>query len=132
MNNKFAKFVPYICFLGCIIFIITGCMNFKKQKTYPTTTAVIKDITVDDTVTDRSGYIVHVEYTVEGESHEAILDTYSSNMRIGDEVSVLYDLTNPAQVSKAGMMSVYIQFGFSLVCIAAGVISLKQQRESEQ
>jgi len=131
--KKWNKFIPYICFLGCIIFIAVGYMNYKKQTTYPKTTATIQDITIDETVASESAsHIVYVEYDLKGTPHKALLDSYDSTMRIGDEIEVLYDETNPSRVSKAGMMSVYIQLGFAGVCLVGGVGYLKKQRKNEE
>ena len=67
-------------------------------------------------------YTVYVDYEVNGQKYSsAVYPAYSSSMKQGSEVEILYDPANPSDIEAPGSASVpYVLLGAGIVAMLVG------------
>ena len=115
--------VPVLFIAAGIFLIVMGVKTTHYHKVYKETTATIANIyRVDEG--DDYHYDVFVKYTVDGKSYDSELGSYSSDMREGQEVSILYDSADPLAIIPAGKGQVIYFFAAGVVCILLGAVAV--------
>jgi len=123
MNKIFKTLAPVILLAAVVLFTVLGIQDIKAQKTYTETTGVITSITEEQGAdADKTDYHVWVSYTVDGESYQSELGSYSSSMKKGDEVAIRYNPENPNDIVQAGVLGVILMFGMAGIALIACVV----------
>lgn len=105
-----------------VIMIVASVCTFVAEKKFEakaeTTTAVITEI---DTYTTGSGddrtthHDVYVEYRVDRQVYNGMLNTYTSSMYEGKEIEVMYDPENPGNVRVSNYIAPIILIFMGLI-----------------
>ena len=119
------RFIPIIVSLMLVVFGVIGI--FAPEKDYKTAIGRIVAIedywdSIDDTIT----YEVYIDYKANGKNfNHAYYPSYDSSMKIGDEVTVLYDPYDPLLIQAPGHEKIpYIVGGVGLVATVIFAIDL--------
>lgn len=114
---KVLALVLAVVALGAGVYI-----SFFQSAGFQKTTATIVSIKEDpnyvpdpQTENDKQ-YIVTIKYTVDGKDYTGVLDSYSSDYKVGKEVEVRYDPKNPGTVHSSPF------FGYVLTAIGGAVL----------
>lgn len=118
MKNK--RNAAVLVFIIGIIAIVFGIITLVQQKTFISTTGMVKSMdyevdTSDDTIDDR--FIYTVEFNVEGKDYEGKLTHNSDDLEIGQAVEIKYNPENPSSITEPGN-------GFSIYLLILGPILL--------
>lgn len=110
--------VSLILFIVTVILLVSA--NSKKKDSYECT-GIIVDFYKSNTLADFNSsrtYTISpiVSYSVDGKTYEFIGSFYSTNMKVGQEVKVLYNKDNPADAA--------VFSGLNLAPIITGLIAL--------
>jgi len=126
MKSRLGKLLTSIIVIAAgIMFIVMGIKTNQNRKAYQPVTGVISQIVTTVGTSDNSDdHRVFVKYTVDGTEYEEELGEYSSSMREGNEIDLLYDPEYPKAIQKAGMTAILIQIGFGALAIVAGIAFL--------
>ena len=116
--------------LSVIVLIAGVYMTFFQSRGFVKTTASIIDVRLDSSG-DSSVYFPTVEYTVDGNTYTAELDTGSGSYKVGKTISVLYDPNNPAVAHDGGGFGLYLMIA-SAVILAVIVFSTIKEKQGQQ
>lgn len=127
--RKIEKFSFYASLLLVgILFVVVGCVIMSMPKVeYMTTEGVIERIEIDHTTSSDEEYSVYVTYTDNtGVEHKSIrYPSYSSGMKKGKTVKVLFDPASPEHIqAPGGELVIYIVTIVGVIAIAVAVISI--------
>ena len=114
--------------LALIVLIVGVYMTFFQSRGFVKATAVITDVRMDSTG-ESTVYYPTVEYTVNGKTYTAELDTASSSYRIGQAISVLYDPGNPSVVHDGSGFGLYLMIAGAVI-LAVVVFSAIREKQS--
>ena len=114
--------------LAVIVLIVGVYMTFFQSRGFVKATAVITDVRMDSTG-ESTVYYPTVEYTVNGKTYTAELDTASSSYRIGQAISVLYDPGNPSVVHDGSGFGLYLMIAGAVI-LAVVVFSAIREKQS--
>ncbi|MBR4576979.1 MAG: DUF3592 domain-containing protein [Clostridia bacterium] len=114
--------------LALIVLIVGVYMTFFQSRGFVKTTAVITDVRMDSTG-ESTVYYPTVEYTVNGKTYTAELDTASSSYRSGQAISVLYDPGNPSVVHDGSGFGLYLMIAGAVI-LAVVVFSAIREKQS--
>ena len=114
--------------LALIVLIVGVYMTFFQSRGFVKTTAVITDVRMDSTG-ESTVYYPTVEYTVNGKTYTAELDTASSSYRIRQVISVLYDPGNPSVVHDGSGFGLYLMIAGAVI-LAVVVFSAIREKQS--
>ena len=133
MRKIFSILFPIVAIAAGIVVIVLGVNHMNSKKLYDaSTTGVIVRIERDWTGTDADGYdlydyTVYVDYVIDGKKYENVkYPTYDSSMQKGDEVEILYQTANPANIAEgnlSGNATIMIVMGvvFALMGVGLGI-----------
>ena len=133
MRKIFSILFPIVAIAAGIVVIVLGVNHMNSKKLYDaSTTGVIVGIERDWTGTDADGYdlydyTVYVDYVIDGKKYENVkYPTYDSSMQKGDEVEILYQTANPANIAEgnlSGNATIMIVMGvvFALMGVGLGI-----------
>ncbi len=134
MKRIFNIVFPIIMVVAAVVVIVFGVKKMASKKLYDaSTTAVITGIEREWTGTDEDGfdqyeYHVYINYEVDGKKYEnKEYPGYSSSMKQGDELTILYKTSNPeefAEENVTGNGIIMIVFGVVFIVLAV-VVALK-------
>jgi hypothetical protein len=82
-----------------------------------------------DSTSESTVYYPTVEYTVNGKTYTAELDTASRSYRIGQAISVLYDPGNPSAVHDGSGFGLYLMIAGAVI-LAVVVFSATREKQS--
>jgi len=97
-------------FAGMLAVIVLAAgiyMTFFQSGGFVKTTARITGLRMDSSGESTVWYPA-VEYTVDGKTYTAELDTASGSYRVGQTISVLYDPGNPSSVHDGSGFGIYL------------------------
>ncbi len=122
--NRILKFVfPIVMAVFAVILIVAGVKKLQSRRLYDASTkAVIVGIEREWTGTDEDGfdtydYKVYVDYEVDGKKYEnREYPGYSSSMKKGDELEILYQSSNPENFAEKNVT------GNSVIMIVIGAV----------
>ena len=114
--------------LALIVLIVGVYMTFFQSRGFVKATAVITDVRMDSTG-ESTVYYPTVEYTVNGKTYTAELDTASSSYRSGQAISVLYDPGNPSVVHDGSGFGLYLMIAGAVI-LAVVVFSAIREKQS--
>ena len=114
--------------LALIVLIVGVYMTFFQSRGFVKATAVITDVRMDSTG-ESTVYYPTVEYTVNGKTYTAELDTASRSYRIGQAISVLYDPGNPSVVHDGSGFGLYLMIAGAVI-LAVVVFSAIREKQS--
>ena len=128
--KKLISFIfPIVMIAFGVIAIVSGAHKLQTKNSYDgSVTAVITGIDREWAGTDSDGfdeydYHVYIEYEINGKKYENVeYPGYSSSMKKGDTVEILYDSTFPERISEkniTGNAVLFIIIG--VVLILAGI-----------
>ncbi|MBQ9544937.1 MAG: DUF3592 domain-containing protein [Clostridia bacterium] len=103
----------------------------KYVETKATITKIDKTETYDDDApgNSRVDYAITVEYTVDGKTYVSQLKENPSEFSEGMELTVVYNVDDPNEVTLPGVGGAYIMIGLGVIgIIASGVLVLKRLR----
>ena len=109
--------------LGVVVIIAGIYINFFQTKGFEKTKATITTIEEKEaefpTDSDREiEHVVTVEYSVNGNEYEEVLDFYSPTFREGSVVEVLYNPANPSEIhSNSPFRIIILIIGIAIVLI---------------
>ena len=127
MNRKlsliFGTLISLII-LGLSLFSIFG-----PKKEYLKTTGIITNFRLEHSATDDITYKTIINYSVDGIEYKDVeYGSYNSSMKIGDEVTVLYNPINPTQIQAEGFEKVaYVTLPISIIGIMLCIIGFIKQ-----
>ena len=106
-----------IVFLGFSIFLLA-----QPKVEYLSTTGTIAEIREEYSGSEDIDHCVYVDYEVGGKKYEhAQFGSYSSSMKVGDSVTVLFNPENPEEIQAEGFEIIpYVVGGAGIVAILAG------------
>lgn len=125
MKTKVLAFItPVILIIGGLIFGGLGFLNLQQVQNYPEVQATVtrieqelsgagEDNDVDETV--------WVEYTVDGQKYEEVLQFSTTGNKVGDTITVRYNPENPKYVTGGKTMTSVIYIVLGAVFLAGGV-----------
>ncbi len=96
--------------LACLFFIIfcAVCLAQRSGITFAETEGVIVDIT-SDYIGEEQQHYVYVDYTADGiEYNNVRYNEYNAWMKIGDTVTVNYNVENPTQIESPSSTTWFI------------------------
>jgi len=118
MNKLMKALVPYILIAATVLFAYLGVDGIHVRNTYTAATADITGITSEyDFTAEKDIFHVMVRYTVDGAEYETELGSYTSGMRVGQEIKIMYDPSSPDRIVEAGYLGVVLCFGFSVLAL---------------
>ena len=133
MNKIFNIIFSVVMVVFGIIAIVSGVKKLQSKDLYDAAaTAVITGIEREWTGTDEDGfdeydYKVYVSYEVDGKKYENVeYPGYSSSMKQGDDIEILYQSAAPDQISEknvTGNAALFIVVGavLSLAGVFTGI-----------
>jgi len=125
MNRLARIIIGAACLLFGVLLTVGGIQMNRNRRTYQPVSGSISRIVLVDTDEDgASDYDVYVQYTVGDNDYESVLGEYSSSMREGDAIELIYDPADPCQVQKAGMGSILILMGCGAGAAVVGLVFL--------
>lgn len=123
-SNLRRLLVPIVFVLVGLIFVVVSIVVLCQPK--------VERLSVTGTIVRIEEYgqgedlahTVYVDYEVNGQKYSAAeYPSYSSSMKEGGEVEVLYDPADPADIEAPGSASVpYVLLGAGIVAILLGVV----------
>ncbi len=131
MRKILSIILPIVFVAAGIVMIVMGVNRLNSKKNYDaSTTGVIVGIEREWTGTDADGfdqydYTVYVDYEVDGKKYENVkYPTYDSSMQKGDEVEILYQSANPANIAEGNLSgNATFMIVFGVVVALIGVVS---------
>ena len=115
--------VPLISVLFGLCFAVLGVVSLCQPKTerLSATAAIVR---IDGGQHgEEIDYTVYVDYEVNGQKYSAAYPAYSSSMKVGDEVEVLYDPADPADITAPGSAAVpWVFLGAGIGVLLLGVV----------
>ncbi|MDO4418091.1 MAG: DUF3592 domain-containing protein [Eubacteriales bacterium] len=124
----------YFAIVMAVICIIAGVyLTFFHSAGYVKTEATVVSIVEEPGGggSDDSDYIVTVGYTVDGQSYQSVLDSYSPSYREGKTIDVLYNPDDPSVVHGADAMGIYALAVGIVILVIAAVSGVKTRRGLE-
>ena len=130
--NKIIKLIfPIVAIVFGVIAIVSGAHKLQSKHLYDaSTTAVITGIEREWSGTDEDGfdqydYHVYVNYEVDGKKYENMeYPGYSSSMKTGDELEILYQSSNPENFAEKNITgNAMIFLGVGIVLVLGGAIA---------
>ncbi len=130
--NKIIKLIfPIVAIVFGVIAIVSGAHKLQSKHLYDaSTTAVITGIEREWSGTDEDGfdqydYHVYVNYEVDGKKYENMeYPGYSSSMKNGDELEILYQSSNPENFAEKNITgNAMIFLGVGIVLVLGGAIA---------
>ena len=123
----FKKLLPLIIALVAgIVFIVTGCSNISQVKNFPEVNAVVTridtEITTDSDGTTTEDETVYVEYTVDDQTYNEVLQYAPGSVNENDEIVVRYNPEKPDYVTGATKNSGVVRIVVGAVLIVAGLL----------
>lgn len=113
---------------GVVLIVLSGRMKDKlNDPDMLRLTAVISDIRIEYDGDD-TNHTVYVDYELDGKSRTAQLDSYSSGMRIGNELEILVDPGDPSSAMTNSKTGYRVMLGFGIVSIVCGVMTILPKR----
>ena len=123
--DKILRYVfPIVLLIGGIMFTITGISKLIAVAQYPTATAIITDVEIEEGVGDESdSYTYFVKYSVEGTNYEGELDSNKMSYEVGKTVTIRYNPENPEKITSmsAGTAIFVTAFGALLLFVGIGI-----------
>lgn len=121
-------FMPFIiASIGFMCLSIYGI--FKPDVEYKTTTGIIVRIDEHyDPIDDSINYTPYIDYKVDKTEYKDVeYGAYNSSMKIGDEVKVYYEPTDPTSIQAEGYKKVpYITLAISIVFLIVSIVAAKK------
>jgi len=122
--------------LGMILIgIITVYNHFNFKKTAIETTAVIKDIQKSGSGRNKT-HTVYIEYTADGTVYNEVLGYYSSGMRVGKEITIMYDPANPKEITLESevrfLVIMLLALGGLFFAIGGGLITYRKRQDKHK
>ena len=106
-------------------------MTFFQSRGFVKTTARIIDVRLDSSG-ESSVYFPTVEYTVDGKTYTAELDTGSGSYRAGQTIPVLYDPNDPAVAHDGSGFGLYLMIAGGVILAVIIVSSLMEKKSQKQ
>ncbi len=123
MNKR--VLLTLLAILAGLVFVGFGVFNLIQQSKYIETTAVVSNVDYEyDYVDEETDVEITVRYTVDGKEYESILNSTSTNYKVGDTLKIKYDPKDPSKVINASKSYAFIAIGFGLLVIIICVFSL--------
>ena len=123
MNKR--VLLTLLAILAGLVFIGFGVFNLIQQGKYIETTAVVSNVDYEfDYVDEETDVEITVRYTVDGKEYESILNSTSTNYKVGDTLKIKYDPKDPSKVINASKSYAFIAIGFGLLVVIICVFSL--------
>ena len=136
--EKFEIGISFIIIALIILFagIIPNAYKIIERNmsdNYVLTKAEISDIHVNQITSTRVSHDVFVSFSVNEKDYKILLDTYVEGMKVGDEVEIYYDVTNPNNITLKWnqLMQLVLFFGLFLIFNFIGVILIKRRNIKE-
>ncbi|MBQ3277381.1 MAG: DUF3592 domain-containing protein [Oscillospiraceae bacterium] len=117
-----------------LIFLLIGAFVYDREqaqtKGYEKAVGVITGF-------QKSGYpgYPYVTYEASGKTYRTLLGFYSSTMKVGDEVKILYDPASPTHAIYGGMFSLFLPLMFmglgGFFALLGGIFLLLRRRLRE-
>ena len=129
LYKKGIPVLPFIIGLALVVFSLISIFGPKTD--YSETTGTIVDIEEEYNIVDESyDHRVYVDYTVDGVKYErADYGSYSSRMKTGDTVTVLYDPADPTRIQAEGSEKVpYIVGAVGAVVMIFSAVTFIRRR----
>ena len=126
MNNRMKKLIAALVLLAAgVICFVFGATSSKELKEYRQVTAVVTEIQ-RELIPDSDGgnteqMKIFVTYSVGGKEYTEELQNTKTNMKQGDAITVLYNPSDPTQVSGATKGIAVIQYALGAVLTLAGL-----------
>ncbi len=120
--------------LAVIALVVGVYMTFFQSRGFVKTTARIIDVRLDSSG-ESSVYFPTVEYTVDGQTYTAELDTGSGSYQVGQTITVLYDPNNPAVAHDGGGFGLYLMIAGGVilaVIIVSAIMEKKSQKQAKE
>ena len=117
--------------LAVTVLIVGVYMTFFQSRGFIKTTAVITDVRMDSTG-ESPVYYPTVEYTADGKTYTAELDTASGSYRIGQTISVLYDPGNPSAAHDGGGFGLYLMIAGAVIQAVIVFSAIKEKQSQKQ
>ena len=115
---------------GIALIVLSGKVKSKlNDPDMLRLTAVISDIRIEYDGDD-TNHTVYVDYELDGKSRTAQLDSYSSGMRIGNELEILVDPGDPSSAMTNSKTGYRVMLGFGIVSIVFSVLAVLPKRKS--
>ena len=130
--NRLLSLIMAVIFIAVGIFIAyTGIQRLVKLNAgrYVETQAVITKIESrerydSDTGKTETDYDLTVEYSVDGKTHVSHLGETPNDFYEGMELTVLYDVANPADVVLPGTTGAFIMIGMGVLAVICALVIL--------
>ena len=123
MNKR--VLLTLLAILAGLVFIGFGVFNLIQQGKYIETTAVVSNVDYEyDYVDEETDVEITVRYTVDGKEYESLLNSTSTNYKVGDTLKIKYDPKDPSKVINASKSYAFIAIGFGLLVVIICVFSL--------
>ncbi len=128
-SNNFKKLIAVVLLVvGGVVFIIFGGISLKEIKHFTPVSAVVSHVerewTPNGDGTDTEEITIFVTYTVDGREYNEELQNTKTNLKQGDQITVLYNPEDPTEVSGATKGIAALQMGFGAVLILGGLGTL--------
>lgn len=114
---------PIVAVVLGIVAIVIGVQKLHSKNLYDASAkAVITGIEREWKGTNSDGYdeydyTVHIRYEIDGKKYEdAVYPGYDSSMKVGDEVEILYQTSNPENIAEGNIT------GNSVIIIVIGAV----------
>ena len=129
LNNNIKKLIAIVLvMIGGVVFIIFGSITAKQMKTFIKVPAVVSHISREWTPDGDGGETeeikIFVTYTVDGQEYTEELNNTKTNLKEGENITVLYNPEDPTEVSGASKGGVALQIGFGSLFLLGGLASL--------
>jgi len=127
MNKRILFLALSIVLAATGIFLIV--QGFKRMSMvnsgdYKENKAVVSRIEIDEATDqdDSDSYTVYVKVNAGGKEYEAVYDGGSSDMEVGEELTVLFNPEDPEMALQPGHKNTYIMFLLGAVGIIGAVV----------
>lgn len=136
---RFSKGFFILMIVVGLLFAAVGGFGIYRysQGTYGTTEARVVNVILEYDPVDPDEverHEIYADYTVDGTDYKNILLTSAdSSVRLGDKITVEYDLNDPSSAQiKGGESTLYVVTAAGLVIAVASGLLLKKKQEDEQ
>lgn len=115
-----------------VICIAAGIyLNFFHSRGFVKTTAEIVSLIAEENADGDEVFFPKVEYTVDGRTYTAELDTSSPSYKVGKTLSVRYDPNDPSVVHGGQGVEIYILV-LGVVILAVCILSAIREKQSQK
>ena len=126
-NRTKQRIASVVAFLGGVLFVVMGVIDFLQVKNFPEVSAVVTaieyDTAVDSDGAPATNSIVHVSYTVDGKEYNELLQEAPTDVAEGATVTARYNPQKPEYITGATKGSGVVRIVFGAVFVLVGIVS---------